>query len=173
MSEILDAALQYASWQWFVFPTWGIAKDGFCECGDQHPKHSAGKHPRLNDWPKKCSKTPAVIKRWWDKWPMANVAIATGIKSNFWVLDIDPDKGGLETIAALESLNARLPTTFMVNTGGNGWHYYFEWPKDGRIISNRGSLGPGVDVRGEGGYVMAPPSRHISGRRYVSATGIH
>lgn len=173
MSALLDAALTYAGNGWLVFPAFEVKSDRSCACGDATCIKNAGKHPRVR-WGSAATTDIIKIKGWWRRWPRANVAIACGAQSGIWVLDIDPAKGGIASLATLETANTRLPTTFMVSTGGQGWHYYFAWPTDGRVIPNSSdALGPGLDVRGEGGYVIAPPSNHISGRCYVSGTGIH
>ncbi len=169
MSTLLDAGLAYAARGWLVFPCYE-ARGAGCTCSD--PKCDAqGKHPRIK-WRMGASRDPNKIRGWWRKWPSANIAIATGAASGIWVLDVDTDKAGDETLTTLIG-NHRIPTTMIVNTGGGGWHYYFTWPADGRVIGNRIEIGKGLDARGEGGYVVAPPSNHKSGRLYVSATGIH
>ena len=173
MPALLDAALAYAGKGWLVFPCFEVKPDGTCTCGDPTCIKNAGKHPRVR-WGAMATTDPIKIRGWWRRWPRSNIAIACGAKSGIWVFDIDPAKGGIAALASLEAANGRLPTTLMVSTGGHGWHYYFAWPTDGRVIPNSSdALGPGLDVRGEGGYVIAPPSNHISGRCYVSGTGIH
>ncbi len=114
---------------------------------------------------KNASCDPVIITGWWTKEPQANVAIATGAASGLVVLDVDAKSGGDETLADLETLHGKLPQTVEVLTGGGGRHLYFRWP--GRQISNSaGKIGPGLDIRGDGGYVVAPPSLHQSGQRY-------
>ncbi len=81
---------------------------------------------------------------------------------------MDPRHGGDESLEALTARLAKLPDTPMVLTGGGGWHYYFKHPGPGVHVPNSiGQLGPGLDVRGDGGYVVAPPSIHSSGRNYA------
>jgi hypothetical protein len=106
----------------------------------------------------------AVIERWWQQYPEANIGIATGARSHIFVVDID----GIDAEAELTKLEARhgaLPATVEALTG-DGRHVYFAWPDWAVIPNSVGKLGPGLDVRGKGGYVLAPPSVHPSGRRY-------
>jgi hypothetical protein len=106
---------------------------------------------------------PKKIDDWWQLQPNANVAIATGQNSNVWVLDIDGMAGEL-TLKELEAKHGALPSTVEVITGSGGRHLYFAW-HDG-IRNSAKQLGAGLDVRGQGGYVIAPPSIHPSGRQY-------
>lgn len=100
-----------------------------------------------------------VIRNWWGRWPSANIGIATGATSDLFVLDIDPAKGG-----AVERLPP-LPLTKRVRTGSGGWHFYFRHVDGLRCTASQ--VGPGIDTRGDGGYVVAPPSLHPdTGRRY-------
>ena len=109
-----------------------------------------------------------VVRAWWQRWPDANVGIATGSKSGLWVLDIDPRHGGAGALAALESEHAPLPATITATTPSGGTHYYFRWPADGPEIRNStGRIGPGLDVLAEGGSVVAPPSIRADGQRYA------
>jgi hypothetical protein len=75
------------------------------------------------------------------------------------VLDVDPDAGGSESLAKLERLGGPVPTTARSRTGGGGIHLFFRYPRGKEIRNSAGLLGPGLDVRGEGGYVVVPPSR--------------
>jgi hypothetical protein len=105
------------------------------------------------------------VLAWWKHWPEANIGIRTGLDSMLVVLDIDVQHGGGGTLAELVKRHGELPAAPEVLTGGGGKHLYFAHP--GREIRNSaGKLGPGLDVRGEGGYVIAPPSVHENGRAY-------
>ena len=90
--------------------------------------------------------------------------VATG---NVIVLDVDPRHGGDHSLRQLEDRHGPLPLTWRAFTGGGGEHVYFRAPEGVEIRNNAGRLGPGLDVRGVGGYVVAPPSIHISGNQYV------
>jgi energy-coupling factor transporter ATP-binding protein EcfA2 len=97
-------------------------------------------------------------------WPHANIGIATG-PSGLVALDVDPDKGGGESLVSLVAQHGQLPDTIAAITGGGGQHYYFR-AGDAPVGSSASKLGPGLDIRAVGGYVVAPPSLHRSGRRY-------
>lgn len=141
------AALRYAARGWRVLPL-------------------KGKIPTLNDWPTRASTDPQEIRCWWNQQPTANVGIATGEESNLFVLDVDPDKGGDESLRNLEKLYGALPITPQVLTGGGGHHQYFQHPGI-RLGNSSGKLGPGLDIRTDGGQVVAPPSIHPkTGRTY-------
>lgn len=87
-----------------------------------------------------------------------NIAILTGELSGLTVVDIDAKSGGLETLKTL-----KLPLTWCVKTGGGGWHYYYQYDKR---VSQTAGIYKGIDIRNDGGYVIAPPSIHQSGLRY-------
>ena len=103
------------------------------------------------------------IKELWAAHPDANIGMPTGIQSGLWVLDIDGPVGSA-SLTELEGELGVLPETRDQATGGGGTHYFFEWT--GREVRNKQALRPGVDVRGEGGYVVVAPSVHASGRTY-------
>ncbi len=102
----------------------------------------------------------------WQLTPQANIGAATGSRSGFWVLDVDlPD--GPESLAALEAEHGSLPATIEASTPRGDRHLYWRWPGDGPEIRNSaGRIGTGLDVRGEGGQVVLPPSVLADGRRY-------
>jgi hypothetical protein len=97
-------------------------------------------------------------------WPEANVAIRTGQQSGVLVLDIDGDAGA-ESVRELERRHGTLPATATVVTPRGGQHIYFAHP-GGEIRNSAGALGAGLDIRADGGYVLAPPSIGANGRRY-------
>lgn len=107
--------------------------------------------------------TEEEIHQWWQQYPNANVGIVTGRVSGVVVIDLDPDKGGNESGARIYE---QAPTDLIVKTGRGGYHLYYRYPEDTDRIPNRVGLFPGVDVRADGGYVVAPPSTHSSGRLY-------
>ncbi|MFW6028729.1 MAG: phage/plasmid primase, P4 family [Halanaerobiales bacterium] len=120
----------------------------------------------IKSWKKYQDEKPTIfeLKKWWTEWPDAGLAIVTGKISNIIVLDIDPRHGGDETIMGKE-----LPSTVTVNTGGGGRHYYYKYPNKLERVNNfiGGNVGlPGVDLRGDGGFIYAPPSLHHSGQVY-------
>ncbi len=103
----------------------------------------------------------------WLDTPNANIGVATGARSGIWVLDVDPQHGGGEPLNALVEQYGDLPSTVSVQTPNGGTHFWWRWPESGPEIRNSaGRVGPGIDVRGEGGYIVAPPSILSDGRRY-------
>jgi len=107
------------------------------------------------------------VRKIWTGWPDANIGVLTG--SGVVVVDVDPDKGGAASLAALEREHSPLPIGPTVLTGGGGRHLYFAVHRP--IRNSAGRLGSGLDIRAEGGFIVVPPSRHASGRRYRWAEG--
>lgn len=162
----LDFALKYAEQSWAVFPAHSI-EDDQCTCGTQNCS-SAGKHPMIAGGFKNASTDPEEIQAWWGMWPFANVAIATGSTSNLLVLDVDigENKQGETALETLEAEVGPIPRDSVVQTGSGGFHIYMQMP-DQPISSSSGKLGQNLDVRADGGYVIAPPSIHKSGNPYT------
>jgi Bifunctional DNA primase/polymerase, N-terminal/Primase C terminal 1 (PriCT-1) len=106
-----------------------------------------------------------VIASWWTADPDFNIGIACGPASGMFAIDIDGPDAEVE-IAKLEVLHGPLPATVEVITPRPGRHLYFAWPAGHDLRNSAGKLAPGIDVRGAGGYVLAPPSVHPSGRLY-------
>ena len=162
----VDAALDYARDGFAVLPLQATC-DGRCSCG-REACTSPGKHPRTSHGVHDATTDADTIRSWWDQWPDANVGIATGKASGVIVIDIDIDAGhgkdGPLSIEHLEAEHGKLPDTVRGETGGGGYHLFFECPPE--VVRSRVGLRPGVDVRGENGYVVAPPSTHVSGGRY-------
>jgi hypothetical protein len=123
-----------------------------------------GKNPAVARGFYSATTNPETIRRFWSVRDR-NVAIPTGAISGFWVLDIDPDHCGDASIDALQAKHGTLPPTREVITGGGGRHLWFRYT--GPIQSSEGRVAPGIDVRGDGGYVVAPPSIHQNGRAYA------
>lgn len=152
MGNCLDAAIKYATkYNWAVFPV-----------------DAESKRPLTPHGCKDAKKDVGAIKHWWKKWPNANVGIATGSVSNLIVIDEDIDRekdiNGYQSVFQWEKVNGSLPETITAITGRGGYHLYFQY--SGTDIGNRAGLIEGVDVRGEGGYVVAPPSIHPNGTEY-------
>jgi hypothetical protein len=140
--QLLEQALALAALGWQVFP---------CLPNDKRPATPRGFHD--------ASTNPATIHRWWDARPY-NIGIACGPASRLWVLDIDGPEA---------ELGGELPATLEATTA-RGRHLYFS-DRDG-LPTSAGRIAPGVDARGIGGYVIAPPSRHPSGARYSWANAL-
>lgn len=160
-STMQAAALEYAERDWYVFPC-HLIDGGRCSCGSADCT-SPGKHPRTARGFKDASIDPKQIRSWWVRWPEANIGIATGAVSGFIVLDVD-GPAGKESLAALELEHGELPETVAANTGGGGRHLLFRHP--GHDVANKTGILPGLDVRGDGGYILVEPSNHISGNTY-------
>jgi len=159
----IEWALYYAQMGWPVFPVHSI-QNGWCTCRKSDCE-SPGKHPRTYHGHSDATTDTKQIKKWWDKWPSANIGIATGKISGIVVLDIDKKPGGFESLKKLEEEYGKLPETLTANTGGGGSHFYFKYPESG-FKSTGGVLGTGIDTRGDGGYIIAHPSNHLSGNNY-------
>lgn len=135
-------------------------------CSCSHPScTSQGKHPLTSRGLKDASSSVEQVKSWWTAHPRANCGILTGKESGIVVLDVDPRHGGLVSLKKIQSDYGLLPQTLTVKTGGDGFHYYFRHP--GGEMRNRANILPGLDFRGDGGYVVAPPSIHISQSSYI------
>ncbi len=164
----LEAAVDYIGRGWPVLPVHSITESGFCTCGNPRCSN-AGKHPWCNHGVKDASTDEQLIKKIFTKMPNANVGIAAGKESGLLIIDIDckPDEGidGGETLRKLEEQHGALPETVTVLTPSGGRHLYFRHP--GLEIKNAVKFLPGLDVRTDNGFVVAPPSRHASGREYV------
>jgi putative DNA primase/helicase len=174
--SVLDLALRHAALGLAVLPLHRPAeRDGRrrCSCGkadcNSPAKHPVGKLASrgLLD----ASRDPNRIASWFEgeAW---NVGIATGAASGIVVLDIDPRHGGEGSLAALEAGHGPLPPTWRFLTGGGGEHILFRHPS-GTVKNSAGKVGPGIDVRGDGGYIVAPPSLHIGGRPYAISVDHH
>ena len=129
------------------------------------PIEAGGKRP-LVAWEPYQHRAPEEgdTDSWFKRWPGANVGVVTGQVSGLVVLDVDPGHGGDDSLADLERRFGALPATIEAISGGGGRHIYFAHP--GIILRNRVGLAPGLDLRGDGGLIVAPPSLHASGRRY-------
>jgi bifunctional DNA primase/polymerase-like protein/primase-like protein len=165
-APIVDRALYYAALGWPVHPLHEpITGDAFpCSCRSSKCG-GPGKHPRLNGWQVNASTDPAQIQMWWTTWPTANIGIVTGSRSGICVLDIDPRNGGDVSFDALVQEHGKLPATVEAQTGGGGRHLLFQCP-DGVVLHNRAGILPGIDFKGENGFIVVEPSLHKSGFRY-------
>jgi hypothetical protein len=144
----MKAALDYGRLGWSVIPI-----------------EARGKRPLIR-WQVYQSRhpDPREITDWLARWPDANIAVVTGVVSRLAVLDLDPRHGADASLERLEQEHGPIGETVEALTGGGGRHLYFAHP--GEILRNRVGLAPGVDLRGDGGYVVAPPSVHASGAPY-------
>ena len=106
----------------------------------------------------------ALVRTWFERWPDGNLCVVTGAVSGLVVLDVDPGHGGDASLTGLEERHGPLPKTVESITGGGGRHVYFAHP--GREVRNRAAMAPGIDLRGDGGVIIVPPSIHPSGNAY-------
>jgi len=144
----MKAGLDYGRLDWSVIPIESRGKRPLIRW-----QVFQGRHPE-----------PPEIADWFQRWPDANIAVVTGAVSGIVVLDLDPGHGADASLAALEREYGPLPETVEVRTGGGGRHLYYAHP--GQVLHNRVGIAPGIDLRGDGGYVVAPPSIHASGESY-------
>jgi len=161
-----EAALEYAGRGWPVFPLWPV-REGRCACGAPDCG-SPGKHPHGRLAPRgvhEATTDPGRIRAWWGQCQDANIGLATGGRANAVVLDVDPGNGGDESLRRLELEHGALPGTRTARTGNGGRHIWFQHP-GGQVKNSVGALGPGLDIRGDGGYVVVPPSSLGPGRDY-------
>lgn len=163
--DMLVAALSYARMGFRVLPLQSI-RDGQCTCGKFC--RTPGKHPVGALVPRGLNNATSeieVIRKWWARFPSANVGIATGLFGNglyLNVIDVDPRNGGNDAFVSLIA-EGGLPETGTSRTGGGGNHWLLTSTKP---LRNSGVLGKGIDFKGEGGCIVAPPSLHHSGQRY-------
>jgi len=165
--DIFAAALKYAARGWPVLPLWWPRPDGTCACGQPSGlKHKIGKHPiglLVPNGVHGATTDPEMIKRWFAQYPNANVGIAM---RDMLVVDTDHKDGinGADSLRALEQENSALPWTLTADSGSRlGKHRFFSHPGG---VGCAGNFRPKLDIIGNGGYVVAAPSNHISGGRY-------
>ena len=142
-----QAAMSYARQGFAIFPCW-----------------PSEKRPLTPHGFKDATTDTKQIRQWWKQWPAANIGLA--LDGKFWVLDVDnPD--GEKSLAELEAQHEPLPSTTTVRTGSGGRHIYFQAPSFA-IKTSAGKLGPGIDVRGNAGYVLVPPSYTVAEYVWIS-----
>jgi len=144
-NNLLQVALNYASSGFSVIPI-KPNKKPFVKW-EQYQKRRA---------------TADEISHWWDKWPRALIGIVTGQISRLFVIDCD-------TVDGYNSIEKLLPDSLEIPTARTprgGWHFYFQYPEDSDLTTKAGIM-PGVDIRGEGGYIIAVPSINAEGKSYT------
>ena len=168
-SEMMEAALHYARGGIPIFPVWNPTENGGCACAKGQFCQNAAKHPigflvphGLRD----ATTDLDQIQEWWGQYPEANIGMPTGAWTGAVVLDVDPEHGGFDSLLALIRRYGVLPWTRIVHTGGGGLHLYFEHPGI-YTRSSAGKMGPGLDLLGDGGYVLLPPSVYANSRTYA------
>jgi hypothetical protein len=151
----------YTQLGWTLIPLHDVSA-GHCSCPKSADCASAGKHPRVNDWVKAATDDLDAVLDWLERWPAMNLGLATGEASGVLVLDVDPDKGGADSLAALVAEHGPLPRTVQARTGSGGSHYLLKMP-DYPLSNTAGKLGRGLDTRANGGQIVLAPSRSAKG----------
>lgn len=149
-----------------------------CTCGkvypESHPKSCRGKHPvvkftvkTINDKKSKYEKRENPSDYWLNRDPPYGIGIHCG-KSHIWVLDID-GKEGMDELKVFTDKYGELPKTRTIQSGSGGIHYYWAaWEKNLIISSSNKQISGNIDIKGndKNSYVVAPPTMHLSGKRY-------
>ncbi|MFZ1752893.1 MAG: bifunctional DNA primase/polymerase, partial [Caldilineaceae bacterium] len=169
-NPLLAAALDYAERGWRVVAMHRPLPSGLCGCGNLECEH-IGKHPRwhkklLTNGVKSASSDPEMLRRWWSLWPDANVGIAMGA-SGLMALDEDPRNGGDLSHLPVSAEELRTLTSL---SGGGGRHLVYTL--DPHISLDHKKAPPGIDLLWANLILMAPPSLHLSGKRYRWAEGL-
>lgn len=182
LETLLDWALFWASQGIPVFPLHEVyngictcsctkkCKNGSHKCGSEC--ESKGKHPRWNrdDLPRGVENATTgflQIRAWWRCWSTANIGGAMGRENQLVALDFDPKNGGdLSLSDLIDAHGDGWLDTLTMKTGSGGFHFLFQYPAAQVLRNSASEVGPGVDTRGEGGYIVLPPSIHASGNLY-------
>jgi hypothetical protein len=186
-SNMLPAALAFARRGHPVFPVnWPVPQNGrfVCSCmrhtRSAEPCSTPAKHPYGKLAPHgllSATTESGIIKSWWGlNAREANLGVCT---DKLVVIDLDPRHGSDESLIELDKAGLEFPRTWRALTGGGGEHIIFTAPDSTTISSFAAEqmsdppLGRGIDIRAKGGYIVAPPSRHISGRPYAWSVDHH
>jgi len=162
----LKQIMMYADLNWRVLPIHYKDENGNCSC--KNPECSAPlKHPSISGWDRKATSNKTILEAQWKREPRLNVGILAGKDSGIIVLDVDGEEG-LKTFKE-KSIND--PKTIMSKTGSGGLHLIYKYDESlakelGGKISNRVKFLPGLDLRGDSGFIVASPSEHITGNFY-------
>jgi putative DNA primase/helicase len=158
-------AIDYAEYGWHIIQVYGLRSDLTCYCRKSKGCKSPGKHPIANKWPDVATSDLEKVKSF--DWTNMNIGIVTGRISDLYVIDQDLKNDGPDNLAEWEAEHVQLFPNFIVHTGGGGLHYYFKYPKDIDVKTTSFTPIKGVDIRADGGFVVAPPSKHYLGGKYV------
>ena len=163
--KMIDAAMRYADAGIPVFPLHWVKQDGTCSCRLGALCQAPGKHPRIRNWSEEASADREKIAAWWTRTPQANIGIPMGEKSGLVALDVDTRHDGDKSLADLTAKFGELPKTVRATTGSGGKHYIFRYT-EALCLKNAVGFCDGLDVRTQGGMIVAPPSMHVSGNAY-------
>lgn len=163
--QLLQSALFLARNGFHVFPVYSKKEDGSCSCNNNSCK-SIGKHPRTQNGLKDATINPAVIQSWWSaSCEGSNIAIATGAISGFFVVDVDVKHDGLRAWETYkDDHHFDDYETVAQQTPSGGKHVFYKMPAEGKVVTKTNVLANGIDIRGDGGYIVAAPS---AGYKYV------
>ena len=171
-NTLLEWARYYASLGFSVIPVYTVDQDGICTCKKKDECRNAGKHPAVN-WQRftKRKADDDQLLVWFDGMEHShNIGVVTGsISGNVFVIDVDTGQGkiGLETLDQVQMAHDDLPITATAKTGSGGKHIFLRAPDGFHVKTDTNLIGKGIDVRGEGGFVVTAPSCHASGNRYT------
>lgn len=161
LSEMGQAALAVARKGWPVFP---------CDHRLDPPGQKRCKRPLTSNGFKDATSDPVQIETWWRQFPSAMIGVPSGSRSGFWALDPDVDEvkghNGPAELARLEAEHGGLPKTPTSATLRGGRHLLFKWNAARPVRNKTGDLPPGIDVRGDGGYIVVAPSKREDGVAY-------
>ena len=162
--DVLATVLAYTAHGLRVLPAHEITPAGTCSCKAGAACGSPGKHPRIVGWQKAATIDPAQIEMWLRQWPNTNWAVTPD--KGLIILDVDPAKGGDDSLRKLCDQYGPLDETLTTLTGGGGFQAFFKTSSDVDIKNSVSSIGEGLDVRAKGGLGIIAPSLHASGKRY-------
>jgi len=161
--DMLYEALRCASVGLRVIPLYEVTDGLACTCWRREQCKQPGKHPRVDVWQEKATTDEATIRAWWTQWPNAGLGMATGRASGVWVLDLDGEEA-IAWYADKLKEHGRVRTKGAVT--GRGRHLYWTFPDDVEIRNQQSIEKRKIDTRGDGGFVVLPPTKHYSGRHY-------
>lgn len=156
-SPQLEAALRYANMGFKVFP-----------CRHKDDDRWKAKEPLTSHGFKDASFDEDRIRTWWCRWPDAMIGLPTGADAGLWVLDLDIGEGkdGRSDLAALEKEHGAIDVQVISQTPSGGLHLFFRWNADRPVKNTASKIGPGIDTRGDGGFVVVAPSAREDVGRY-------
>jgi putative DNA primase/helicase len=145
-----------------LLPALSVARSGL----PIFPCNPRSKKPFTEHGFKDATTDQATIHDWWIRWPDAMIGMPTGMVTEMFVVDLDIKGDGLQLFADLCEQHGGVPVTWTAITPSGGRHLFFRYPQDRHIRNSAGKLGAGIDMRGQGGYVILSPSRRHDGAAY-------